>query len=154
MLQAARIPRLAGPVALKHCRGANSRAFASSSAQTMHSLTDADAIIPPVPALEEAGSSQAVDASSASTSPAQHAFKGASAERRRRLRELSSPIYAPDMERKDMIDRIVRVDHSGEYSAVQIYRGQVCISRFDRVSVATYLYSRSSLSCKELQSIR
>lgn len=54
-----------------------------------------------------------------------YAFHGASEERKKRLRELSSPGQAPDSERKQLIDEIIRIDHAGEYGAVQIYKGQV-----------------------------
>lgn len=103
------------------------RSFSSETSQAVQSERTLDDL-PSAPSH--------LGASTSASSSAQHAFNGASAERRRRLRELSSPVYAPDMERKDMIDRIVRVDHSGEYSAVQIYRGQVCFAAsFARVSL-------------------
>ncbi len=131
MMQASKLPWLtAAP--LHHAARRAVRCMATQSTTDMHSMSDADGFVPHQTYSSAHGSSQTdgAAASNVAADTAQHAFKGASAERRKRLRELSSPVYAEDHERKAMVDRIVRVDHSGEYSAVQIYRGQVSSSAF------------------------
>ncbi|CAE7940572.1 COQ7, partial [Symbiodinium sp. KB8] len=69
--------------------------------------------------------SSAATSTSAPAASGQYAFGAASAERRARLRLLSSPLFSDDKERKALVDEIVRIDHAGEYGAVQIYRGQL-----------------------------
>lgn len=50
------------------------------------------------------------------------------AKRRSKKEAATGPRYLPgDLEGRDLIDRIVRVDHAGEYGATRIYAGQLAV---------------------------
>ena len=44
-----------------------------------------------------------------------------------RPRQTGDPRLPGDLDRKPLVDRILRVDHAGEYGARRIYEGQMAV---------------------------
>ena len=56
-----------------------------------------------------------------------------------------------DLTRQQMVERLVRVDHAGEYGAVRIYKGQLAVLSGRPASLVRHMYDQEVEHCSYFQ---